>query len=479
MAEKLANLNRLLLGLFSLLTLVLAAPSLVKRSMYNDGVWYAVIARNLARGESSFWRPKLTETMYPAFFEHPPLGFGIQSLWFMLFGEGIATERTYAACIFFTAALLLVLLFRQLAGEYQKIWACCLVFWVLNEVTYVFFPANILEALLAVLTLAAVGLALTAMRKTTLKASLLASIGSAACLWAAFLTKGPVALFPLAVPAIYWLCFRNDIKIRKAATVTSVLTGGFIVFGVLTFLIWPESTENLRKYIDSQVLAALNGTRTTYHHRDNHFYILGKLSVVLLPTLLLAMLGYWGGKKKNIPANKLKLRAAAFAALVGLSASLPLAISPKQSYYYLLPAMPYFALSASLIVVPFLESLNSSKRWGYGLAALLLLLNGGALLNVVNSVGKTVSRDAAVIADVENFGPTLQAEGIVGASSTTAHLVGYLARNWDVAIDTAAVSARTHRFFIHDHQLKGDAAVTGYQVVIQGEKYDLLRLKIE
>lgn len=46
--------------------------------MFVDGVTYAAIARNLAQGNGSFWSPFYTATLYPQFFEHPPLGFALQ-----------------------------------------------------------------------------------------------------------------------------------------------------------------------------------------------------------------------------------------------------------------------------------------------------------------------------------------------------------------------------------------------------------------
>ena len=55
--------------------------------MFFDGITFASIARNLAEGRGRFWEPSYTATIYPAFYEHPPLGFWLQSLWFRALGD--------------------------------------------------------------------------------------------------------------------------------------------------------------------------------------------------------------------------------------------------------------------------------------------------------------------------------------------------------------------------------------------------------
>src|SRR5262245_12228702 len=62
-------------------------PRVAHRGMFVDGVTYASVARNLAEGRGRFWAPSYTATLYPEFYEHPPLGFWLQSRWFRLLGD--------------------------------------------------------------------------------------------------------------------------------------------------------------------------------------------------------------------------------------------------------------------------------------------------------------------------------------------------------------------------------------------------------
>ena len=72
-------------------------PRLAHRGMFLDGITYASIARNLAEGRGRFWEPFYTATIYPAFHEHPPLAFWLQSLWFRALGDHLFVERAYSA----------------------------------------------------------------------------------------------------------------------------------------------------------------------------------------------------------------------------------------------------------------------------------------------------------------------------------------------------------------------------------------------
>lgn len=49
--------------------------------------------------------------------------------------------------------------------------------------------------------------------------------------------------------------------------------------------------------------------------------------------------------------------------LIGLSASLPLIITPKQNYNYLIPSLPYFTLGFGVLIVPIINSFLGRIRW--------------------------------------------------------------------------------------------------------------------
>ena len=58
------------------IALLVMLPELVTKGMYVDGQLYATISRNMAEGLGSLWSPYATATLFPEFYEHPPLAFG-------------------------------------------------------------------------------------------------------------------------------------------------------------------------------------------------------------------------------------------------------------------------------------------------------------------------------------------------------------------------------------------------------------------
>src|SRR5262249_8011616 len=60
--------------------------------MFMDGVVYASIAGNMAEKYGRFWQPYYTATEFPIFFEHPPLGFWLQSWAYRLCGDSVYVE---------------------------------------------------------------------------------------------------------------------------------------------------------------------------------------------------------------------------------------------------------------------------------------------------------------------------------------------------------------------------------------------------
>jgi 4-amino-4-deoxy-L-arabinose transferase-like glycosyltransferase len=432
--------------------------------MYNDGVWYAVLSRNIARGTGEFWKPFLTETMYPEFYEHPPLGFGIQSLFFSVLGEGNSTERIYSVFIFVLAAAGACWLYGLLTDTLplKKLWALPLVYWILNEVVYVFYPANVLEGLLSLLALGSVIALVGTLRQENRSRRIGLNILAGALLLGAFLTKGPVGLFPLAAPTLYYF-FVDRSVLRRAINSTLILIGAVALFSIAIVIVWPESLTNLSAYFESQVLAAIKGERTTYHHRDNHFYLLGRQVTMLLPSVALACILFFAGRKKAVPTASKSKGPVYFALAVGFSATLPLLISPKQSFYYLLPGMVYFAVALALWTAPVFAGIWDTPRRLTLKKVIVVLLLGGVLVtawSAAASTGKYVRRDANLIEDIDRIEEYLEPGTTIGSNLTTAHLVGYLARWHDVAIDTTKETAMTHPYLLLNREVKGNVQPT-------------------
>jgi 4-amino-4-deoxy-L-arabinose transferase-like glycosyltransferase len=98
--------------LHSLFFLGLILPVLIQDGFFMDGLLYTCVAKNQGNGIGSFWFPISDATWNVAgkttFHEHPPLVFGIQSIFFEVLGNSMYVERFYSfltACI---TALLIV-----------------------------------------------------------------------------------------------------------------------------------------------------------------------------------------------------------------------------------------------------------------------------------------------------------------------------------------------------------------------------------
>lgn len=450
--------------------------------MYTDGVAYAGLSMNMANGIGTFWNPKLSEIHHFSFHEHPPLVFGIQSLYFKVFGDGIVTERLYAGSIFLLSGFLMILLWREALRDLpymRRLWFIPLTIWLANEVVYHFYPANILEPTMILFTLAAVYGGLRAVRAGTGKGLRYGlAVAAGLLVFGAALSKGFVALFPLAFFGVYWLVTRK-ITLLEAVGLTVTMTATAVVaFGLL----WqhPPARESLTAYFDSQVMASLLSERSyENHHRTSRLYIVRRAFEVLIPgmliTALLIGIARWRGYAKDWGNGSVK--AAWIFLLLGGAASLPLAVSPKQSFYYLLPSMAYFAMGLGLLVAPevawFLERpMGKRTRRIMNVAAVVLLVV--ALGNTARHWGIVNRRDQVVLHDISLMNEILPAGTTVATVGNIEPLVSYCYRTHRVSLDTTVSKVPNYEFVIAPL----DEDVSGYDlevVPLSTERFGLFR----
>lgn len=437
-----------------LLALFLVASELVERSMYTDGVAYAGLSMNMANGIGTFWNPKLSEIHHFSFHEHPPLVFGIQSLYFRVFGDGIVTERLYAGSIFLLSGLLMILLWREALRDLpnvRRLWFVPLTIWLANEVVYHFYPANILEPTMILFTLGAVYACLRGVRAGTGNGPRYGlAILAGFLVFGAALCKGFVALFPLAFFGIYWLATRK-VNLKEAVLLTVTMTAAAaIAFGVL----WQHAParESLTAYFDSQVMASLLSERSyENHHRTSRLYIVRRAFEVLIPGLLITALligiARWRGYVKEWGNGAVK--AAGVFLLLGVAASLPLAVSPKQSFYYLLPSMGYFALGLGLLAAPevawFLERpVGKRTRMIMNVVAGILLVV--ALGNTARHWGEVTRRDRTVVNDVDQMSTVVPRGAVIGSVGDIGSIVSYSFRIHQLSLDTTVSKVGEYEF---------------------------------
>src|SRR5919198_3091650 len=127
----------LVISLYCLLVL----PRMLSYGMFMDGVVYASIARNMAENYGSFWQPYYTATAYPTFYEHPPLGFWLQSWAYRLCGDSVYVEAWWGCGVGFLILLGLGGIWRRLpppAGAGLGTWVPLLLFTIMPMTSWAF-----------------------------------------------------------------------------------------------------------------------------------------------------------------------------------------------------------------------------------------------------------------------------------------------------------------------------------------------------
>src|SRR5579862_8436285 len=243
-------------------------PRVAHRGMFVDGVTYASIARNLALGRGSFWSPSYTATVYPRFYEHPPLGFWLQSWWFRIFGDHLFVERLYTVTVAATTGFLIAVIWRALGAEVPGAagrheteptrqsqirpadfdWLPILL-WIAVPVVSWSIVGNLLETTVSLFTTAALAASLCAARDPRDRVAAAWAVLSGLCVVGAALTKGPVGLFPLVAPCVF-------VRLRDARRTWTPIAGQWIAVttcGAILALL-PAARSNMLTYVHQQVL---------------------------------------------------------------------------------------------------------------------------------------------------------------------------------------------------------------------------------
>ncbi len=99
----------------------LVLPILLQDGMFMDGLLYACVSKNLADGHGTFWFPHFSKAMHTFFDQQPPLGFGIQAVFFKVFGDSIYVERGYSFVMAILNAILISVLWKTVFKNESKI----------------------------------------------------------------------------------------------------------------------------------------------------------------------------------------------------------------------------------------------------------------------------------------------------------------------------------------------------------------------
>src|SRR5262245_13117185 len=417
--------------------------------MFLDGVTYAAISRNLAEGRGRFWEPFYTATIYPTFHEHPPFAFWLQSLWFRVLGDHWYVERLYCAAAAAVIGALVAVTWRALyAGGPEEAAECAerrdqewlpILLWIIVPVVSWSIVGNLLETTVCMFATAAVAVLVRPSRGRT--AALTAGAISGACVAGAVLSKGPVGFFPLAAPLLI-----AAIPDRRRPSLWTV-AGQWIAVGLLAIVlsVLPSARDSIAAYYRVQIVAALAGTREV---SGSPFTIVVELlQGVWLPMVVLIGLSA-AAARGWIPPMPRDRRVAIVFTLIGLSGTLPMLISPKQTGHYLMPAVPFFAIGAAAAAAATISAL-AGRLSNRGAAALRILGAGVALGGLAAIAIPVVERDPALVADLDQVAvhaPRGATIGICPAANGDWLLHAWMQRRFAISLDAGAPHG--HEWFL-------------------------------
>jgi 4-amino-4-deoxy-L-arabinose transferase-like glycosyltransferase len=424
---------------FSVL-IILTIPVLIQDGMFLDGMLYTAVSHNLSNGIGTFWFPEYSPSYNNAgshfFYEHPPLVFGIQSLFFRLFGESMYVERFYTFLTMCITAFSIHLLWRMIYkkdGELKRISWLPVLFWITIPSCSWSYSNNMMENTMGIFTLGAVIFIFKAVESE--KNETFTLIISGLFVFLATLSKGVPGLFPLSLPFLYWITFRKKSFARVILQTLLIISVPAILYLILFNL--SQSQESLTFYVTKRLLGRIHDNPTV----GNRFYILKRLFSELLPQIILTLIIVSVTKLKKI---NIKLFSnpvlSIFFFSIGLAASAPMLLTLIQRGFYLVPSFPYYAIGFSILIAPivlnFRENVSNSTGKYKIFRILSILLFVFAISFSIMQIGKT-GRDRDMLRDVHLIGNTIPRKSAINVSQDIADnyvLECYFIRYYDISL---------------------------------------------
>lgn len=444
-------------------------PNLFTEGMFVDGVINASVARKLAMGEGSFWDLRENYMNNGPYRGHPPLAFYLQSLFFKGFGVAFYIEKLYSLVTALVQMLLLVwgwrIWFSGKAEVAVHAWLPVL-FWLVSPLTGWCYSSNMLENTQAMFTTASVFILAWWIKRGG--NWLLYSVIACCLLMAAILTKGPLALFVLAMPILFTRSNQRP-GIAHALMISSVLVFGLLALFILLFSYRP-SYEFFQQYMQTQVAPALqSGQRSVT--------ILSDLVVAIsIPGLIAVVAYFYNAFKSKFGWTETVADALRWLALA-LAASVPIILSSKQSKFYLMPSVPFYAMSFAMLSYPVVPALFNkiSVRFVAVANVLFILLLIFFVAQSSYQFGG-VARYPELMKDVHETGNLVPEKSAVQLDWNTTdeyHLRAYLSRYYNITTHSPCDSCDQPLWLMDKNIFTGGP----YQMLYQGNVTNLYRLK--
>lgn len=310
--------------------------------MFVDGLTYATIARNWVEMGFPIDHYMTTPSLHNPFLGHPPVAFWLQGLLFS-FGDFFWWDRAYSLLTLVVQLYLLQRMWNSFMGTAAQHHPFPILLFITMPIIHWSYTNNMLENTMGIFTFLAVFASMKGLQGNLKMRYLLLYVAS---LLGAVLTKGPVGLFPLAAPFLCLFAF----GVRQIFMVflwyfISIVVGSFMVFIFINLL---PDTYDFLQYLEEYILHQIIYSLTILEMNDSQTFIIERLiSIIAIPIGIMMLIRMWA-RWKNYPLPVRPHRSLViFWALVAATASIPIAISPKQAEAYLIPSLPYIALACA------------------------------------------------------------------------------------------------------------------------------------
>jgi 4-amino-4-deoxy-L-arabinose transferase-like glycosyltransferase len=450
--------------------LLIVSPVLFSDGMFMDGLIYSSIAHNLSQGIGTFWNPRFSATCMTDFHGHPPLAFGLQSIFYTLFGESRIIDKAYSLLTFVVVGYVLIKIWNALNLKHSWL---PLLFWLSTPLVIWACSNNMLENTLSIFTSLSVLLYLKSQQDRKyfyiILSGLMLSLG--------FLTKGFVAFFPWSFPLLMWLLVRQQSFLRMIIDSLGVLFCSVTPL-IILMILSSEAHTTITKYINSQVINSIINVSTV----ESRFFILQRLFLELIPTFCFFLIFIIWGVRKKFSINQLKInfKLASVFILLGLSGVFPIMITLKQSGFYMLATFPFFAIGLGILIYPLIDFLfhdytNKSKQFFNWIGYITFLT--GLILSVYFS--NRIGRDTDKMEDTHKILSLIPKHSVINVYPNIWKewdLHGYYQRYKNISLDQNIENKRDF-LLIRKNEYSKDQNKDYKLVELQTNEYVLLKKK--
>ncbi|MCD6366513.1 MAG: glycosyltransferase family 39 protein, partial [Bacteroidales bacterium] len=265
-----------------LVAIILVLPNLLKHGMFMDGLLYSTVANNFAHGKGAFWHLYNSDTLHCGFYEQPPLYFWIMAGFYKIFGDSIFVERFYDFLMLLLSGFLIHKNWQMIVpGKLSKYSFFPVIFWITIPVCFWAYSNNMLEISVSVFALAS---SLFLFKYYFKGQKMVYLIMAGFFLIAGGLTKGFVAMFPLAIPFFYYL-FIQRFSFKKWL-LDSIVLSIIPVLAIGSIFLFETSRSGFTTYLTQRVFHSISDVSTV----GSRFHIMERLVMDLLPLFFLIFL---------------------------------------------------------------------------------------------------------------------------------------------------------------------------------------------